>query len=115
MCIRDRVSTQSTGVFFANMASVMSDKELALLKEQLNKMPNDKDRIKLVKRTKDNFHFSCKQVRELIEVQHYGEAAVQTAILLYPKIVDNSQYVEEVINHLKFPDDKAEVRKALGL
>jgi len=97
------------------MADLIPKKDLDNLKEQLNRMPKDKDRIRLVTAAADSFKFNCAQVKQLVDVQHFGEAKNQTAILLHPKIVDPENFDKVVLAQYKFDEDKNEIRTALGL
>eukprot|EP01099_Mayorella_cantabrigiensis_P003138 TRINITY_DN2437_c0_g9_i1.p1 TRINITY_DN2437_c0_g9~~TRINITY_DN2437_c0_g9_i1.p1 ORF type:complete len:116 (-),score=37.05 TRINITY_DN2437_c0_g9_i1:463-759(-) len=98
------------------MANLITRKELDDLKEQLTRMPTDKDRLRLMNRTASaGFRYTCENVKELIEVQHFGEATLATAIKLYPSTVDQQNYLTVVIPAFKFPEHQAEVKAKLGL
>lgn len=55
------------------------------------------------------------QVKELVEVQHFGEAKTMTAVLCYPKLVDPDNFEAVVVSAYPYAEDKTEVRSALGL
>mmetsp|Transcript_114864 Transcript_114864/g.161370 ORF Transcript_114864/g.161370 Transcript_114864/m.161370 type:complete len:98 (-) Transcript_114864:34-327(-) len=93
---------------------LITDKELADLKEQLDRMPHDKDRLRLVCTAADSFRFTCDQLKELVEVQHYGEALRTTAINIYPKLEDPDNF-DMVLQCYKYEEDREEIREALGL
>jgi len=97
------------------MADLIPKKDLDNLKEQLNRMPKDKDRIRLVTAAADGFKFNCAQVKTLVDIQHFGDAKNQTAILLHPKIVDQENFENVVLSQYKFDEDKKEIRTAVGL
>jgi len=90
-------------------------KDLDNLKEQLEHMNRDNDRIRLVNAAGESFFFTCLQVKELIEVQHYGRAQVATSINLYPKIIDKEGFEKIVLPAYKFDEDRAQVKKGLGM
>jgi len=95
--------------------NLISSKDLLNLKEQLNHMQKDKDRIRLITAAADSFHFTCAQVKQLVDVQHYGDAKNQTAIILYPKITDHENFELTVLSCFKFQEDISEIRVALDL
>jgi len=93
---------------------LISKKDLDNLTEQLDKMVRDTDRIRLVNAAGDSFYFSCDQLKQLIEVQHYGKAQVATGINLYPKLVDPENFEKLVLPCYKFDEDRVAVRKGTG-
>eukprot|EP01087_Luapelamoeba_hula_P017502 TRINITY_DN5523_c0_g1_i1.p2 TRINITY_DN5523_c0_g1~~TRINITY_DN5523_c0_g1_i1.p2 ORF type:complete len:100 (-),score=28.28 TRINITY_DN5523_c0_g1_i1:53-352(-) len=90
-------------------------KHLADLKEQLDRMNRDRDRVRLVTASAEGHWFTCAQVKELVEVQHFGEAKTMTAVLLYPKVIDPDNFEATVISAYQFEEDKKEVKAAIGL
>lgn len=78
-------------------------------------MPRDRDRLRLVTASAEGHWFTCEQVRQLVDVQHFGEAKTMTAVLLYPKIVDPDDFQKTVVAAYQFEEDKREVLGALGL
>jgi len=54
-------------------------------------------------------------VKQLVDVQHYGDAKNQTAIILYPKITDHENFELTVLSCFKFQEDISEIRVALDL
>ncbi|KAL6071667.1 hypothetical protein QOT17_006099 [Balamuthia mandrillaris] len=93
----------------------ISKKDLDNLKEQLDHMPRDKDRLRLVTAAAESHRFTCEQVKELVEMQHFGEAKTMTAVLTYPNLVDPENFEEVVLQAYQFAEDKEQVRSALGL
>jgi hypothetical protein len=69
---------------------VITQKDLNNLKEQLERMQRDKDRVRLVVAAAENFRFNTAQVLELVNMQHFGDARNQTAILTHPQLTDVS-------------------------
>ena len=98
-------------------------------------MQRDKDRVRLVVAAAENFRFTTKQVIELVEMQHcklyqillvfshgalisnsVGDAKNQTAILLYPQLLDGEEdKFDDVLACFRFDEDKTEIKEALGL
>jgi len=85
------------------------------LKEQLENMARDKDRLRIVTAAAESHWFTCDQVRQLVEVQHFGEAKTMTGVLCYPKLIDPDVGESEVVGAYQFEEDKKEVRAAIGL
>jgi hypothetical protein len=102
------------------------------LKEQLERMPRDKDRVRLVVQAAENFRFTCvccrvgdrchpscvrvqDQLKELVEMQHFGDAKNQTAILLHPRLTDAANFDKTIMSCFKFDEDKKDIRDALGM
>merc|ERR1711879_156044 len=103
------------GVFLLAMGDrQINDKELDDLREQLDRMRTDKDRLRLINTAADSFLWSTEQVKKLIGMQHYGDAQRMTAINLYPKTIDQEKF-QEVIDCYKFQEDRDEICEALGL
>ena len=90
------------------------EKDLKNLMEQLGRVHGDKDRIRLINAAADGWSFTCQQVKDLLEEQHYGDAAVATAINLFDRVVDEDKFEEVVIEALPYEEDKKQVREALG-
>jgi len=97
------------------MSTPIPKKDLDNLREQLNNMPKDKDRIRLITAAADSFQFTTAQMKQLIEVQHYGDAKNQTAILLHPKLLDPQNFEKLIIPCFKFQEDIQEIKTALNL
>lgn len=91
------------------------DKNLKDLKEQLEHLGRDRDRIRIVTAAADGHSFTTAQIVDLVETQHYGDAKNQTAILLYSKCTDQEKFVDTVLPCFNFEEDKQEIRDALGL
>jgi hypothetical protein len=94
---------------------VIAQKDLNNLKEQLERMQRDKDRVRLVVAAAENFRFSTAQVLELVNMQHFGDARNQTAILTYPQLTDPEKFEAVVLASFKFEEDKTEIKDSLGL
>jgi len=54
-------------------------------------------------------------VGELVKVQRYGDGAVQTSILLHPKVTDKANFLAQVIDKYDYAEEKDAVKKALKL
>lgn len=52
---------------------------------------------------------------ELVKVQRYGDGAIQTGILLYPKVTDKEKFVDAVMKFYDYPEEREAVLKALKL
>jgi len=83
------------------------------LKEQLDRMPRDNDRIRLIRQVAINYTLTCAEVKELAEAQRYGQSAVDTVVLSFPKLSD-PQGIGLVIESFKYPEDKAQIRSQLA-
>jgi hypothetical protein len=104
-------------------------KNLADLLTQLDRQHRDNDRIRLINAAAEGWNFTCvssekyhetfpsiffcsfsisiqDQVKELTDVQHYGQAKNTTAINLYPKVIDQQNFDKVVISSFKFEEDK---------
>jgi len=90
-------------------------KDLDNLREQLKNMPKDKDRLKLIKPASESFSFTCAMLKQLVDVQHYGDAKNQTAILCHPKLKDPENFEKLVLPCFQFKEDISEIRSALGI
>lgn len=55
------------------------------------------------------------QVKQLVEVQHFGDAKNNTAILLYPRMTDKENFEKHILPCFKFAEDVADIKKALNM
>jgi hypothetical protein len=93
------------------MTHQISDKELADMKEQLDKQYADQDRLRLIRAAANSFRFSCSQLVELVRVQRYGNARNKTAILLYPNLVDPQNFESQVLPEYKRYREDREIQR----
>jgi len=92
---------------------VLPEKEFAEKQEQLKVLYTDKDRLRLLKQLAANYKVTSEQVKTLVQIQHYGDPKIQTAILLYPVVVDPQNFLP--VLDLYQPPDKADIKKQLKL
>lgn len=97
------------------MTEPISEKDLKNLKEQLDNVFGDKDRIRIINNAIRSHSFTCDQVAELVKVQRFGEGRTQTAILMYPVVQDKENFEKKVISLFKYDDEKASIRQACKL
>merc|ERR1711879_159643 len=88
-------------------------KELDDLKEQLTRMRTDKDRLRLINVTAEQFQFTTEEIVEVVEHQHYGDAQRMTAINLFANCTDPENF-QMVIDCFKFAEDRDEIIEATG-
>jgi len=84
------------------------------LKEQLERMPKDVDRLRLIRRVALNYSMSCAELKELVEVQRFGSGAVDTVVLVYPKLRDPELVENVVIASFKYQEDKDAIKTRLA-
>jgi hypothetical protein len=89
-------------------------KELDDLKEQLDRVHKDNDRIRLVRRVGINYSVSCAELKELTQVMRYGQAAIDTVVMMYVKLRDK-EGIDDIINSFQYEEDKQQIRTKLGL
>jgi len=53
-------------------------------------------------------------LKQLVDVQRFGQAKNQTSILLYPKLTDPLNF-DKILSQYTYEEDKQEIREALGL
>jgi hypothetical protein len=75
----------------------------------------DIDRLRLIKRVASSYKFTCQQVVELVKIQRFGEASVQTAVLCYPNLVDPESFLTVVVPVFPYQEDKVNITTKLGL
>jgi hypothetical protein len=71
--------------------------------------------LRIIKAAGSSFSFSAEQIAELVKVQRYGDSAVQTSILLYPKTVNKDKFSELVLPQYRYAEEREAVKKALNL
>ncbi|EGG17500.1 C2 domain-containing protein [Cavenderia fasciculata] len=85
---------------------LITDKDIRNFEDQLKGVVQDKDRVRLIRTTANSFAFNSQQVKKMVQNQHYGEPKIQTAILLYPNVVDKANFdivIQEFANGLVKP------------
>eukprot|EP00005_Dracoamoeba_jomungandri_P006021 CAMPEP_0174262400 /NCGR_PEP_ID=MMETSP0439-20130205/12952_1 /TAXON_ID=0 /ORGANISM="Stereomyxa ramosa, Strain Chinc5" /LENGTH=89 /DNA_ID=CAMNT_0015347099 /DNA_START=8 /DNA_END=273 /DNA_ORIENTATION=- len=89
------------------MSGTISEKELKDLREQLSRVAGDRDRLRLVTAAAEGHKFTCAQVQQLVEAQHFGDAQTQTSVLCYPNIVDPENFESVVLAAYPYDEDRA--------
>eukprot|EP00164_Ancoracysta_twista_P011576 GFYU01017880.1.p1 GENE.GFYU01017880.1~~GFYU01017880.1.p1 ORF type:complete len:139 (-),score=40.19 GFYU01017880.1:340-720(-) len=85
------------------------------LKEQISRQRTDKDRMRLIKNIAENYSITCQQAKEIIDLQHMSDGKVDAGVTLHPVIVDPEKFSQVLQDAYKFEEERADVRKALGL
>ena len=95
---------------------VIPKKDLDNLVEQLQRMHRDSDRTRLINTAAQGGHrFTVDQLWELISCQHFGDAKNNTAIMLYPCLVDPERFPEVLDPSQYYPEDIAAIKSKLNL
>lgn len=74
----------------------------------------DVDRLRIIKRVASNYKLTCAQLIELVKIQRFGQASVDTAVLCYGQLVDPENF-GQVLAIYPYPEDKVAITTKLGL
>ncbi|EFA78323.1 hypothetical protein PPL_08974 [Heterostelium album PN500] len=95
------------------MADLITDKDIKNFEEQLKGVILDRDRLRLVKTIANSFSFTSENVKKLVQIQHYGEPKIQTAILMYPNVTDKQNY--QIVIDQFYEEEKKMIKNQLNI
>lgn len=92
---------------------LLEDRELQNIKEQLDNQhrfewasplftQRDTDRLRIIKRVAGSYKLTCAQLIELVKIQRFGSASVDTAVLCYSTLVDPDHFNEVIEMYTKY-------------
>lgn len=71
-------------------------------------------KLRIVKMAAKHNYFKAEQVAKVVEVMDFSEGKVESAVMLYPRVVDKGNFYK-VLNAFDFDSNKEEVEKRLNL
>lgn len=93
----------------------IADADFQKLLAGIKKESFDDNKLPLVKDAVKYHYFTCAQVATLVKTMTFSDGQVQTAVTLYPRVMDPANFQLDVLPAFTFESDKDKVRKALGL
>lgn len=92
----------------------MSDADFKELLAELEAASFKDSKMGVVRMAAKHNHFTCDQARQLVEAMPFRDLELETAVLLYPRIVDPQRF-HKVMGALTFENDRRELESRLGL